>query len=87
MNLLNIKDKHDGQPASTFCLCWTAVVVNNAFSDIYVRLGRFVQCCRAHYVTEVLICCPYIMHTQYIYTVYVYVQCVRKVAVHLGYGM
>jgi hypothetical protein len=41
--------------ASTYCLCWTAVVGNNSLSKMYIYARCFVQCYKAHCGTKGLI--------------------------------
>jgi hypothetical protein len=61
-NLQNVKDKHPDQPAKkmcaasgfTYCICSTAVVGDNSFSEMCVYARRVLHCCRVHYVINVL---------------------------------
>ena len=61
--------------ASTCCLCWTIVVGNNSFSNMYVYARCSVLCRRVRYVIKVLILRSwqrcFIMHMQYMCTLYV----------------
>jgi hypothetical protein len=41
--------------SSTSCLCWTAAVGNNSFSNMYVYAIYFVKCYKAQYVIGVFI--------------------------------
>jgi hypothetical protein len=40
--------------ASTFCLCFTAVIGDSSFSKLYLCFTIFVKCYKAHFVIKVL---------------------------------
>jgi hypothetical protein len=53
--LISAPKKHATPCGIHVCLCWTAVVGNNSFWNMYVHGKYFAQCDRAHYLIKALI--------------------------------